>query len=177
MILSHTFILSFRKFCLNKLTILSFFLIITSHVNAQIDIKSKVDAQIYSDYSRAIDLMEQYINPNISITVFVPSNEGLERLNTQIFKQVFINKNYNDVLNFINNHSLNEIKNSEQLNNAFSNSSSYVYLNNANSNLIFSKNPPYIMITDLSGYESNILSSKTINTKVVLHFISGVIKY
>ncbi|MFM1929322.1 MAG: hypothetical protein RL387_650, partial [Bacteroidota bacterium] len=61
--------------------------------------------------------------------------------------------------------------------NSISNNSSIVIKNKANSNLIFSKNPPYVMITDLTGYESNILSSISINSKISLHFISSAIKY
>ena len=169
--------LSVRRFCLNKLTILAFSLFITSHINAQIDIKSKVDAQTYANYSKAIDLFQANINSNSIITLFVPSNEGLERFNPQTLDAVFVNKSSNAILNFINNHSINEFKITDDFNNLISNSSNIVIQNKANSNLIFSKNPPYVMITDMAGYESNILSSITINSNISLHFISSAIKY
>jgi hypothetical protein len=173
----HISMLSVRRFCLNKLTILSFFLFISSHINAQIDIKSKVDAQTYASYSKAIDLFQTNINSNSIITLFVPSNEGLERFNPQILDAVFMNRNNYEIINFINNHSINEFKNTDDFINSISNNSSIVIKNKANSNLIFSKNPPYVMITDLTGYESNILSSISINSKISLHFISSAIKY
>jgi len=67
-------------------------LLLTTHIDAQIDIKSKVDAQTYSNYSKAIDLLQANINTNSIITLFVPSNEGLERYDPQTIDAVFVKK-------------------------------------------------------------------------------------
>ena len=66
--------------------------------NAQIDIKSKVDAQTYADYSKAIDLFEKNINPNEVLTLFIPINYSLDRISSELYNSVFNVNDQNDKL-------------------------------------------------------------------------------
>ena len=66
------------------LSIFIFLLLITQiSVNAQIDIKSKVDAETYANYSKAIDLFEKNLNPNDVVTLFIPINYSFTRLSQE----------------------------------------------------------------------------------------------
>ena len=117
------------------------------------------------------------INPNDVLTIFIASNEGLDRLVPSVYNSVFVNKSSNDILIFKNQHTISEYITITDFNNPLISNTSVVKQNNAGSNLAFTKNPPYVMITDFSGYESNIMSSISINSHIILHFISGAIKY
>ena len=182
MFFCHISMLSVRRFCLNKLTILSFFLFISSHINAQIDIKSKVDAQTYADYSKAIDFFENNISPNDLVTLFIPINYSFNRL-SQEKQTALLNSNLSEISQFIRNHSSSIIIDSNYLS---SNFNSNISLNNFyllnNKKIYFQKNGDGLLFGDsysplLVTFESNLVKSFKLSDKIMLNFLDGIFLY
>lgn len=174
--------LSIRKVCLKNLTILSIFFCISSHIHAQIDIKSKVDAQTYEDYSKAIELFEKNINPNEVVTLFIPINYAFNRLSIE--KQISLtNNNSNEINLFINNHkSFSIIDNNFLKSNYSSNiSENYFYLKN-NKKIYFQKNINKFLFGDSYdptnvSFESHVVKSLVLDNNIVLNFLDGIFLY
>ena len=174
----HISMLSVRRFCLNKLTILSFFLFISSHINAQIDIKSKVDAQTYADYSKAIDLIEKNTSPNDIVTFYVANNYALERLGDIKYQNVFVNNDVNSIKQFLENHSIQKfLTNDFIIQKVIVGQSEHAEIFKSNSTFRFVKNDTKVMLTDNLTFEANIEKSLQFNSNIFLFFINGVVKY
>lgn len=174
--------LSVRRFCLNKLTILSFFLIISSHINAQIDIKSKVDAQTYADYSKAIDLIGKSVHSNNVVTFFIPTNFSFRRL-SQEKQTALLNSDLSEIAQFISNHSSSTLIDTNYLS---SNFNSNISLNNFdllnNKKIYFQKNGNRFLLGDnfsptLVTYESYLVKSIKFSENIFLCFLDGIFLY
>ena len=178
MYFTHISMLSVRRFCLNKLTILAFSLFITSHIDAQIDIKSKVDAQTYTEYSKVIDLFEKNINQNDVVTLFIPINYSLDRLQQDKYDKIFVQNDVNEINAFIDNYSLNQNVDLDLLKQNLINSNSVFNVTSKSSkNYFFSINDNNYMISDNKTFEANVFKIVVINSNLSIYFIKSVIKY
>jgi hypothetical protein len=146
-------------------------------LNAQIDIKSKVDSETYTKYSKAIDLFEQNVSSNDVVTLFIPNNSSLQRLGQVKYRSVFIDKNTSEVNSFINSHST-----PTYLTNSFLNQKviisnlghTEVFKSNLKCNFV--KNGAFVMLTDNLSFEANIENSLQLSSKMFIFFINGPIK-
>lgn len=166
--------LSVRRFCLNKLTILSFFLFISSHINAQIDIKSKVDAQTYAEYSKAIDLIGKVFPYNSSnVTILIPDNFSITQLSYQNHNKIFIENTNTDIKNFLDKYIINEKLSELELSNIINSNSSLTRNNLKNESLIFTKNGNMVMISNNNMFESNINRVINFNNNITIVLLFG----
>jgi hypothetical protein len=162
------------------LLILNIFL--SSFLNAQTDIKAKVDAQTYSEYSKAIDLFEKVISPNDVVTLFVPINYSFSRLSQN--KQDGLNNYVTSEINeFLNNHKSNSLIDLNFLNSNLKENSSQnlIYLAN-NKKIYFQKNINNFLLGDAYDpsnvlFESHILKSINLDNKIILNFLDGIFLY
>jgi hypothetical protein len=171
---------------LKKVSIKWYFLIIllsffsATSVHAQIDIKSKIDAQTISDYSIAIDLFESLVNANDSITLFIPINYGYSRLSQEKQNLILIDKKANDVNIFLNNHSANGLYDIVYFDGHLSSNTllNKVELKSLNS-IFFEKNSDKYLLGDSPNpssvkFETHIVKTVKLNGKVVLNFLDGI---
>ena len=167
---------------LSKFTILISLIIISSHLHAQIDIKSKVDAQTYSEYSKAIDLIEKSVHSNNVITFFIPTNFSFRRL-SQEKQTALLNSDLSEISQFISNHSSSSLIDSNYLS---SNFNSNISLNNFellnNKKIYFQKDGNRFLLGDnfsptLVTYESYLVKSIKFSDKIFLCFLDGIFLY
>ncbi len=145
--------------------------------NAQIDIKSKVDAQTYAEYSKAIDLFEKNINPNEVLTLFIPINYSLDRISSELYNSVF-NVNDQNVASFLNNHIVQkELTDNFLRNKVIDNNTDHFETFKSNRVYHFVKNDTKVMLTDNQIFEANIEKSIKIEPGIIIFFINGVVKY
>jgi hypothetical protein len=158
-----------------------FFLILnifsSSFLNAQIDIKTKVDAQTYSEYSIAIDLFEKVISPNDVVSIFIPKNYAvIDRLAQ--YHTVFVTKENIAINSFIAHHTIQKYISEEALR------QDVISLNldrrekfKSNDIYHFIKNDQIVMLTDNMNFESNIEKSIQISPNIIVYLIQSVVKY
>lgn len=149
----------------------------------QIDIKSKVDNQTYSDYSQVLSLFEKYVSSDEQITLFVPINYSLQRLNKDRYNQIFIQNNKETSISFINtligagDFSLSAIRSS------LSSDLSRNIINLKSGNKIYYQVEDNQFLIGDSYLESNvkfeahIIKSIKIADKILLNLLDGLINF
>jgi hypothetical protein len=158
-----------------SLLCLSLFFFSTSF--AQIDIKSKVDAQTYADYSKAIDLFEKNINPNDVATIFIAKNYAVVDRLAQ-YQAVFVAKDNSAINSFINHHTIQKYIAEVDLRQDVINSNiDRTEKFKSNDTYHFVKNDILVMLTDKASFEANIEKAIQINSNVIVYFIQSVVKY
>lgn len=177
---SHNSIIFLKKVLKNLSITLVLFLMSFSFLNAQVDIKSKIDAQSYSKYSISIDLFEPLLNPNEITTIFLPINYAFERLNKVSQNSILVNKSSSDINQLLSKHSVNGIfdlsyfeshLNSDiKLNKLDLKSLNSIYYQN-NGNMFLLGDSPFE--TDVK-FETHIVKSIRLNDQIVLNFIDGI---
>jgi hypothetical protein len=164
-------------FSYKAIFILSLTLFIFSTSFAQIDIKSKVDAQTYADYSKAIDLFEKNINPNEIATIFIAKNYAVVDRLAQ-YQAVFVIKDNSAINSFINHHTIQKYITEEGLRQDVINSSiDRAEIFKSNDRYHFIKNDVLVMLTDKTSFEANIEKATQINSNVIVYFIQSAVKY
>lgn len=165
------------------LSIFIFLLLITQiSVNAQIDIKSKVDAETYANYSKAIDLFEKNLNPNDVVTLFIPINYSFTRL-SQEKQSALLNNISTEVSQFLKNHSTSTLVGinyfESNLNSDIS-KNSIVLLNN--NKIYFQRDGNKYLLSDsysptLVTFESHVTNSIYLSNNIILKFLDGIFLY
>ena len=165
------------------LSIFIFLLLIPQiSVNAQIDIKSKVDAETYANYSKAIDLFEKNLNPNDVVTLFIPINYSFTRL-SQEKQSALLNNISTEVSQFLKNHSTSTLVGinyfESNLNSDIS-KNSIVLLNN--NKIYFQRDGNKYLLSDsysptLVTFESHVTNSIYLSNNIILKFLDGIFLY
>lgn len=164
----------FSRNFLSKFTILISLIIISSHLHAQIDIKSKVDAQTYSEYSKAIDLLSKtFPFQGSSLTVFIPDNYSINRIAPESFSKIFIENNTNDVINYLNKYVLNEKLNHLTIQTVIDSGVGFNKLNYNNETLYFTKHRDLVMVSNNLSYEAHVKSVINFDSNISLIFLIG----
>lgn len=147
---------------------------------AQIDIKSKIDAQTYSNYSRSIDLFESLVNPNDTITLFIPINFAFSNLSEVKQNEIFIEKKTNAIINFLSNHSAIGTYDILYFDRHLSTNSSLnkIELKSLNS-IFFEKNIDKYLFGDSPDpravkFETHVVKTVYLNGNIVLNFLDGI---
>jgi hypothetical protein len=154
-----------------------FTLFIFSNSFAQIDIKSRVDAQTYADYSKAIDLFEKNSNPSDVATIFIANNYTLVDRLAQ-YQAVFVTKDNSAINSFINHHTIQKYITEQGLRQDVINSNiDRAEIFKSNDTYHFVKNDQLVMLTDKISFEANIEKSFQYNPNIIIYFIQNVVKY
>jgi hypothetical protein len=150
-------------------SLLCFSLFFFSTSFAQIEIKSKVDAQTYADYSKAIDLFEKNINPSDVATIFSAKNYAVVDRLAQ-YQAVFVTKDNSAINSFINHHTIQKYITEEGLRQDVINSSiDRAEIFKSNDRYHFIKNDLLVMLTDKTSFEANIEKATQINSNVIVY--------
>ncbi len=151
-----------------------------SYLNAQIDIKSKIDAKTYQDYSKGIDILEPLVDINDTITLFVPVNYSFSRLSQENLKSIFTDRKINDINNFYNNHCANGIFDMQYFEKELSKN---LLLNKidlkSSKSIFYQRNEDKYLFGDSPNpgdvkFETHVLKSVYINGNIVLNFLDGI---
>lgn len=147
---------------------------------AQIDIKSKIDAQTYSNYSNSIDLFEPLLNPNDTITLFLPINYAFSSLSQEKQNSILVIKNLSDLNQLLSFHSATGIfddayyeKNlnlNRALNKVVLKSSNFIYYQKHRNNFLLGDSPSEMDVK----FESHVIKSIRLNEHLVLNFMDGI---
>jgi hypothetical protein len=159
------------------IVLLCFSLFFFSTSFAQIDIKSKVDARTYADYSKAIDLFEKNINPSDVATIFIAKNYAVVDRLAQ-YQAVFVTKDNSAINSFINHHTIQKYIAEVDLRQEVINSNiDRAEIFKSNNTYHFVKNDILVMLTDKASFEANIEKAIQINANLIVYFIQSVVKY
>jgi len=152
-------------------------------VHAQIDIKTKIDAQTYSNYSRSIDLIEPLVNPNDTITLFIPINFAFSNLSEVKQNEIFIEKKTNAIINFLSNHSAIGTYDILYFDRHLSTNSSLnkIELKSLNS-IFYEKNIDKYLFGDSPNprtvkFETHVVKTVYLNENIVLNFLDGIFSF
>jgi len=164
-------------FSCKAVSLLCFSLFIFSTSFAQIDIKSKVDAQTYADYSKAIDLFDKNINPSDVATIFIPKNYAVVDRLAQ-YQAVFVTKDNSAINSFINHHSIQKyIAEVDLRQDILTSNLDRTEIFKSNDTYHFVKNDQLVMLSNNVSFEANIEKAIQINSNVIVYFIQNVVKY
>lgn len=155
-------------------------LLSSNDLSAQIDIKSKIDAQTYSNYSTSIDLFEPLVNANDTITLFLPINFAFSRLSLDKQNSILVNKNLSALNQLLNVHSaagtydpsylLSHLSSNNQLNKIELKATNYIFYQKSGDNVLLGDSPSEIDVK----FESRIIKSIQLNDRLVLNFMNGI---
>ena len=166
------------KFLIKTCFLVLFFVLSYITVKAQIDIKSKVDADTYANYSKAIDLIERNTSPNDTVTFYIANNYALERLGDIKYQNVFVNNDVKSIKQFLMNHSIQIfLTNNFLIQKVIVEHLEHSEIFKSNSTFRFVKNDTKVMLTDKLTFEANIEKSLQYNFNISLFFINGVVNY
>lgn len=152
---------------ISKSFLLFFFLIIIcSKSDAQIDIRSKVDAETYSNYSRAIDLFEKITNLNDVVTLFIP-------LNSNSLDNFLLTNKVDNAKEFVNKHTINGVHTLYEFKNSLVNLNELELVNLKLDKLFVSKNLSSFIIADKISTEANVMKELSLDSNHHLIFLMG----
>ena len=160
-----------------KSLLFSFLIFIFFNSSAQV--KSNIDATIYDNYSKSIDLFEissysSRILNNEKLLVLLPSNESLWRLSTIQNEKLFIQKDTSEINKFISHYIFSNEVNINLLKiNANQNSTNEVF-NLLGEKFYVTLNINNLLFTSENQLESNIIYIKQIGGSNFC-FISGML--
>ncbi len=142
--------------------------------NAQIDIKSKVDAQTYAEYSQVIDLLSKtFPYQGSSLTIFIPDNYSINRINSDNYNKIFVQNNLTDVTNYLNKYVLNEKLLLNSIESVINTSVGFNKMNLNNETLYFTKHRELVMVSNNISYEAHVKTVLNFNTNISVVFLLG----
>ena len=152
-------------------------LLVISAAHSQVTIKSKLDAQTYSDYSKTIDLLEKNISSDSVFTIFVPINYALSWLGETEQKQIFEQNSKLSVEKFIRHHSLRGLFSPSQIESFRDINTGSLLRTRAEQTLYYLSNSDRAMFTDKNLFEANLDKYFKVNDHLFLYFIFGCFSY
>ena len=151
-----------------SIIVLIIFLTSYSFANAQIDIKSRVDEDTYSNFSIIINLFEKNIKPNDVVTLFIP-------INSNSITSYLSSNNIEITKSFLSKHTIKGVHTLQDFNNSLSIASEFELTDINNDKYYVQKNLSSFLISDKITTESNVVKELQLDNKHHIIFIMGAL--